>query len=87
MKKRASENEKSPKGELKIIASPHTNLSSLQHSGLRRSSNRDTGEDETWGQSRENSSPFQLSNYRIQKLKRERLVASNNKIRDQSQGH
>lgn len=43
---------------------------------------RDTGEDETWGQSQENSSPFQFSNYRIQKLKRERLVASNNKIRD-----
>nr|XP_035928681.1 zinc finger C2HC domain-containing protein 1C isoform X1 [Halichoerus grypus] len=43
---------------------------------------RDRGEDKTWGRSRENSSPFQLSDYGIQKLKRERLVASNNKIRD-----
>ncbi|XP_034497948.1 zinc finger C2HC domain-containing protein 1C isoform X2 [Ailuropoda melanoleuca] len=43
---------------------------------------RDRGEDETWGRSQENSSPFQLSDYGIQKLKRERLVASNNKIRD-----
>ncbi|XP_055291533.1 zinc finger C2HC domain-containing protein 1C [Moschus berezovskii] len=48
--------------------------------------NRHTGEDETWGQSQENSSPFQFSNYRIQKLKRERLVASNNKIRDRVSG-
>ncbi|XP_027425352.1 zinc finger C2HC domain-containing protein 1C isoform X2 [Zalophus californianus] len=43
---------------------------------------RDRGEEETWGWSRENSSPFQLSDYGIQKLKRERLVASNNKIPD-----
>uniref|UniRef100_A0A452RE11 Zinc finger C2HC-type containing 1C n=1 Tax=Ursus americanus TaxID=9643 RepID=A0A452RE11_URSAM len=43
---------------------------------------RDRGEEETWGRSQENSSPFQLSDYGIQKLKRERLVASNNKIRD-----
>lgn len=47
---------------------------------------RDSGEDETWGQSQGNSSPFQLSDYGIQKLKRERLVASNNKIRDQASG-
>ncbi|XP_047593110.1 zinc finger C2HC domain-containing protein 1C isoform X1 [Lutra lutra] len=43
---------------------------------------RAKGEDEIWGRSQENSSPFQLSDYGIQKLKRERLVASNNKIRD-----
>ncbi|XP_015455152.1 zinc finger C2HC domain-containing protein 1C [Pteropus alecto] len=47
---------------------------------------RDRGEDETWGWSQENSSPFQFSDYGIQKLKRERLVASNNKIRDQVAG-
>nr|KAF6503533.1 zinc finger C2HC-type containing 1C [Molossus molossus] len=46
----------------------------------------DSGEDKTWGRSQENSSPFQLSDYGIQKLKRERLVASNNKIRDQASG-
>nr|XP_001098038.3 zinc finger C2HC domain-containing protein 1C isoform X1 [Macaca mulatta] len=43
---------------------------------------RDRREDETWERSQQNSSPFQLSDYRIQRLKRERLVASNNKIRD-----
>uniref|UniRef100_A0A8C0JPV0 Zinc finger C2HC-type containing 1C n=1 Tax=Canis lupus dingo TaxID=286419 RepID=A0A8C0JPV0_CANLU len=43
---------------------------------------RDRGEDELWGQSQENSGPFQFSDYGIQKLKRERLVASNNRIRD-----
>ncbi|KAK2104476.1 Zinc finger C2HC domain-containing protein 1C [Saguinus oedipus] len=43
---------------------------------------RDRRQDEAWGWSQQNSSPFQLSNYRIQRLKRERLVASNNKIRD-----
>nr|XP_019589125.1 PREDICTED: zinc finger C2HC domain-containing protein 1C [Rhinolophus sinicus] len=42
---------------------------------------RDRGEDETWGPSQENSSPFHFSDYGIQKLKRERLMASNNKIR------
>ncbi|XP_005409435.1 PREDICTED: zinc finger C2HC domain-containing protein 1C [Chinchilla lanigera] len=43
---------------------------------------RDWREDETWGQPQENSSPIQLSDYRIQRLKKERLVASNSKIRD-----
>lgn len=47
---------------------------------------RDKREDETWGQSQENSSPCQFSDYGIQKLERERLVASNNKIRDQVSG-
>ncbi|XP_003472475.1 zinc finger C2HC domain-containing protein 1C [Cavia porcellus] len=45
---------------------------------------RDRREDETWGQPQENSSPVQLSDYGIQRLKKERLVASNNKIRDQA---
>ncbi|KAL0602004.1 Zinc finger C2HC domain-containing protein 1C [Plecturocebus cupreus] len=40
---------------------------------------RDRRQDEAWGWSQQNSSPFQLSDYRIQRLKRER----NNKIRDQ----
>ncbi|KAM5244615.1 zinc finger C2HC domain-containing protein 1C isoform 1-T2 [Hipposideros larvatus] len=48
--------------------------------------NRDRGEDETWGRSPENSSPFQFSDHGIQKLKRERLMASNNKIRDRVSG-
>ncbi|XP_004699096.2 zinc finger C2HC domain-containing protein 1C, partial [Echinops telfairi] len=39
---------------------------------------------ETWGGSQENSSPFQVSDYGMQRLKRERLVASNSKIRDQA---
>nr|XP_060476280.1 zinc finger C2HC domain-containing protein 1C isoform X2 [Panthera onca] len=43
---------------------------------------RQRGEDETRGWPQENSSPLQFSDYGIQKLKRERLVASNNKIRD-----
>ncbi|KAL2789697.1 zinc finger C2HC domain-containing protein 1C isoform c [Daubentonia madagascariensis] len=43
---------------------------------------RDRGEDETWRWSQENSSPFQFYDYGIQSLKREKLVASNNKIRD-----
>uniref|UniRef100_A0A2K5D9S7 Zinc finger C2HC-type containing 1C n=1 Tax=Aotus nancymaae TaxID=37293 RepID=A0A2K5D9S7_AOTNA len=43
---------------------------------------RDRRQDEAWGWSQQNSSPFQLSDYRIQRLKRERLAASNNKIRD-----
>ncbi|XP_001491774.3 zinc finger C2HC domain-containing protein 1C isoform X2 [Equus caballus] len=47
---------------------------------------RDRGEDETWVWSQENSRPFQFSDYGIQKLKRERLVASNNKIREQVSG-
>ncbi|XP_019776484.1 zinc finger C2HC domain-containing protein 1C [Tursiops truncatus] len=47
---------------------------------------RDTGEDETWGRSQERSSPFQFSDYGVQKLKRERLVASNNNIRDRVSG-
>ncbi|XP_057588165.1 zinc finger C2HC domain-containing protein 1C [Hippopotamus amphibius kiboko] len=47
---------------------------------------RDKGEDETWGRFQESSSPFQFSDYEIQKLKRERLVASNNKIRDRVSG-
>ncbi|KAM6170734.1 zinc finger C2HC domain-containing protein 1C [Erethizon dorsatum] len=48
--------------------------------------NRDRREDETWGQPQENSSPIQLSDDGIQKLKKERLVASNNKIRDRVSG-
>ncbi|KAM8783262.1 zinc finger C2HC domain-containing protein 1C isoform 1-T2 [Rhynchonycteris naso] len=47
---------------------------------------RDSGEYATWGWSQENSSPCQFSDYEIQKLKRERLVASNNKIRDRVSG-
>ncbi|KAF5922906.1 zinc finger C2HC domain-containing protein 1C isoform X1 [Diceros bicornis minor] len=47
---------------------------------------RDRGEDETWVWSQENSSPFQFSDYGLQKLKRERLGASNNKIRDRVSG-
>lgn len=45
-----------------------------------------SGEDETWGRSQENCSPFQFSGYGTQKLKRETLVANNNKIRDQASG-
>ncbi|XP_054423231.1 zinc finger C2HC domain-containing protein 1C isoform X2 [Pteronotus mesoamericanus] len=44
---------------------------------------RDSGEGETWGWSHKNSSPFQFSDYGIQKLKRGSLVASNNKIQNQ----
>lgn len=47
---------------------------------------RDRAEDETWGQSHKNLSPFQFSSHGIQKLKRERLIASNNKIRDHVSG-
>ncbi|XP_004682117.1 PREDICTED: zinc finger C2HC domain-containing protein 1C [Condylura cristata] len=43
---------------------------------------RHRGEDKTWRQSQENSSPPQFSDFGIQRLKRERLVASNNKIHD-----
>ncbi|XP_017657847.1 zinc finger C2HC domain-containing protein 1C [Nannospalax galili] len=39
-------------------------------------------EDEICGRRQENSSPFQFSDYGIQTLKRERLVASNNQIRE-----
>ncbi|XP_012511541.1 PREDICTED: zinc finger C2HC domain-containing protein 1C isoform X1 [Propithecus coquereli] len=44
---------------------------------------RDRREDETWRRSQENSSPSQFYDYGIQSLKREKLAASNNKIRDQ----
>ncbi|XP_006865581.1 PREDICTED: zinc finger C2HC domain-containing protein 1C [Chrysochloris asiatica] len=44
---------------------------------------RDRKDNETWGQTQENSSPFQFSDYGLQSLKRERLVASSNKIPDQ----
>lgn len=44
------------------------------------------GEDQTCDQDQENSSPLPLSDYEIQKLKRERLMASNSKIRDQVSG-
>ncbi|KAG8514330.1 Zinc finger C2HC domain-containing protein 1C [Galemys pyrenaicus] len=47
---------------------------------------RDRREDKTWRQTQENSSPFQFSDYGIQRLKRERLVASNNKICDHVSG-
>ncbi|XP_049753871.1 zinc finger C2HC domain-containing protein 1C isoform X1 [Elephas maximus indicus] len=47
---------------------------------------RDRRESETRGQSKENSSPFQFPDYGIQRLKRERLMASNNKIQDQVSG-
>ncbi|XP_001925998.1 zinc finger C2HC domain-containing protein 1C [Sus scrofa] len=47
---------------------------------------RDVGDDETWGRSQENSSPFQFSDHGIQKLKREGLMASNNQIRDRVSG-
>ncbi|XP_006884735.1 PREDICTED: zinc finger C2HC domain-containing protein 1C [Elephantulus edwardii] len=45
---------------------------------------RDRRESQTWGQSQESSSLFQISDYGIQRLKRERLVASNSKIRDRA---
>ncbi|XP_036287011.1 zinc finger C2HC domain-containing protein 1C isoform X1 [Pipistrellus kuhlii] len=45
-----------------------------------------SGEDETWGGSQENCSPFHFSGYGLQKLKRERLVASNHKTRGQASG-
>lgn len=44
------------------------------------------GEDGICGRPQENSTPFQFSDYGIQRLKRERLMASNNKIRDQDSG-
>lgn len=47
---------------------------------------RDRREDESWEQLQEDSSPTQLSDYGIQRLKRERLVASNNKMQDQAAG-
>lgn len=47
---------------------------------------RNRGEDQTCEQAQENSSPLQLSDYEIQTLKRERLMASNSKIRDQDSG-
>lgn len=50
---------------------------------------RNRGEDQTCEQAQETSSPsspLQLSDYEIQKLKRERLMASNSKIRDQDSG-
>lgn len=43
---------------------------------------RDRKENKMWRQSQENSGPLQFSDYGIQRLKKERLVASNNKIRD-----
>nr|XP_045010781.1 zinc finger C2HC domain-containing protein 1C isoform X1 [Jaculus jaculus] len=46
----------------------------------------DQGDDDTWGQPQESSSPFQFSDYGMQRLKRERLMASNNKIRDRASG-
>lgn len=47
---------------------------------------RNRGEDQTCEQAQENSSPLQLSDYEIQRLKRERLMVSNNKIRDRDSG-
>ncbi|GAB1297646.1 Zinc finger C2HC domain-containing protein 1C [Apodemus speciosus] len=47
---------------------------------------RNKGEDQTCEETQENSSPFRLPDYEIQKLKRERLMASNSKIRDQDLG-
>jgi hypothetical protein len=47
---------------------------------------RNRGEDQTCDQAQENPSPRQLSDYELQKLKRERLMASNSKIRDQDAG-
>ncbi|XP_004455233.1 zinc finger C2HC domain-containing protein 1C [Dasypus novemcinctus] len=47
---------------------------------------RDRREDRTWGQSQEKSSSFQFSDYRIQRFKRERLVANNNRTQDQGSG-
>ncbi|XP_069885834.1 zinc finger C2HC domain-containing protein 1C [Dipodomys merriami] len=42
---------------------------------------RDREEEEIWGCPQENSTPFQLSGYGIQRLRREKLVNSNNKTR------
>ncbi|KAM5274674.1 zinc finger C2HC domain-containing protein 1C [Ctenodactylus gundi] len=53
-------------------------------SGSEEAFSTDRREDKTWGRPQENSSPFQYSDHEIQRLKRERLVASNNKIRDQA---
>ncbi|XP_023559506.1 zinc finger C2HC domain-containing protein 1C isoform X2 [Octodon degus] len=47
---------------------------------------RDRREDETWGLLQEDSSPIQLSDYGIQRLKKERLVANNNKMQDRASG-
>ncbi|KAM9646673.1 zinc finger C2HC domain-containing protein 1C [Trichechus inunguis] len=54
--------------------------------GLEEVFSRDRRESETWGQLQENSSPFQFSDYGIQRLKREGPVASSNKIRDKASG-
>lgn len=54
--------------------------------GSREVFSGDSGKNETWGQSQENPSPFQFSDYGVQKLRRERLGASDNKIRDQASG-
>ncbi|XP_040831527.1 zinc finger C2HC domain-containing protein 1C [Ochotona curzoniae] len=43
---------------------------------------RDRREDETWAWSQENCNPFQYSSHGLQRLKRERLVASNTKPKD-----
>ncbi|XP_075804653.1 zinc finger C2HC domain-containing protein 1C isoform X2 [Microtus pennsylvanicus] len=43
---------------------------------------RDRGEDQSCEWSQKTSSPLQFSDYEIQRLKRERLMASNNKVRD-----
>nr|XP_020031220.1 zinc finger C2HC domain-containing protein 1C [Castor canadensis] len=47
---------------------------------------RDREEDETWGRSQVNTASLRFSDYGIQRLKRERLVASNNKIQARVSG-
>ncbi|XP_007939608.1 zinc finger C2HC domain-containing protein 1C [Orycteropus afer afer] len=47
---------------------------------------RDRTESKTWGRSQGNFSPLQFSDDGMQRLKRERLVASSHKIRDQVSG-
>lgn len=47
---------------------------------------RNKAEDQTCEEAQENSSPLRLPHYEIQKLKRERLMASNSKIRDHDSG-
>ncbi|KAM4853488.1 zinc finger C2HC domain-containing protein 1C isoform 1-T1 [Thomomys bottae] len=52
--------------------------------GSEEAFSRDGEEEETWGCPQENSTPFHLAGYGIQRLKKEKLVASNNKIRAQA---
>ncbi|XP_070272646.1 zinc finger C2HC domain-containing protein 1C [Myotis yumanensis] len=89
-KEQAEENEKR---ELQRLTLPRRRLKGNSNTTYRPVFSPDYGskevfggEEETWGGSQENRSPSQFSGYGMQKLKRERLVANNNKIRDQASG-